>query len=168
MFLKIYKKRKRGASLLLVPRSIGLRIAPICRNEQCWKPHVNAYIIHPPYQRTMIRPKPMRAVYNTPCEASPLLCFLTDSWSCEVHRPSKPKRQLRLYLCICIPTLAQSWAFSKDYGCKDNDYFWKLYQKRRENYDNFLSYLPQNEFICLILMSNEADKSYFVTKFLMF
>ena len=24
-------------------------------------------------------PKPMRAVYNTPCEASPLLCFLTDS-----------------------------------------------------------------------------------------
>ena len=131
MFLDI-QKWKRGASLLLVPRSIGLRIAPICRNEQCWKPHVNAYIIHPPYQRTMIRPKPMRAVYNTPCEASPLLCFLTDSWSCEVHRPSKPKRQLRLYLCICIPTLAQSWAFSKDYGCKDNDIFWKLYQKEEK------------------------------------
>ena len=131
MFLDI-QKWKRGASLLLVPRSIGLRIAPICRNEQCWKPHVNAYIIHPPYQRTMIRPKPMRAVYNTPCEASPLLCFLTDSWSCEVHRPSKPKRQLRLYLCICIPTLAQSWAFSKDYGCKDNDNFWKLYQKEEK------------------------------------
>ena len=151
MFLKIYKKRKRGASLLLVPRSIGLRIAPICRNEQCWKPHVNAYIIHPPYQRTMIRPKPMRAVYNTPCEASPLLCFLTDSWSCEVHRPSKPKRQLRLYLCICIPTLAQSWAFSKDYSCKDNDNFWKLYQKK-EKYNYFLSYMPKNEFICLILV----------------
>lgn len=132
MFLRYTKKRKRGASLLLVPRSIGLRIAPICRNEQCWKPHVNAYIIHPPYQQTMIRPKPMRAVYNTPCEASPLLCFLTDSWSCEVHRPSKPKRQLRLYLCICIPTLAQSWAFSKDYDCKDNDIFWKLYQKEEK------------------------------------
>ena len=52
-------------------------------------------------------------------------------------------RQLRLYLCICIPTLAQSWAFSKDYGCKDSDYLGKLYQKRRENYDNFLNYLPQ-------------------------
>lgn len=35
----------------------------------------------------------------------------------------------------------------------------KLYQKRRENYDNFLNYLPKNEFICLILISNEADKS---------
>ena len=32
------------------------------------------YIIHPPYQRTQIRPKPKRAVYNTPHRASPLLC----------------------------------------------------------------------------------------------
>ena len=69
------QNKKRGASLLLVPRSIGLRIAPVCRNEQCRKPHVNVYIIHPPYQRTLICPKPMGVVYNTPCEASPLLCF---------------------------------------------------------------------------------------------
>ena len=28
-----------------------------------------------------------------------------------------------------------------------------------QNYDNFLYYLPKNEFICLILISNEAEKS---------
>ena len=50
-----------------------------------------------------------------------------------------------------IPTLAQSWAFSKDYSCKDNDNFWKLYQKK-EKYNYFLSYMPKNEFICLILV----------------
>lgn len=85
--------------------------------------------------------------------------FLTTCLKLRSSNQSKPKRQLRLYLCICIPTLAQSWAFSKDYGCKDSDYLGKLYQKRRDNYDNFLNYLPKNEFICLILISNEADKS---------
>ena len=81
--------------------------------------------------------------YNTPCEVSPLLCFLTTCLKLRSSNTSKPKRQLCLYLCICIPTLAQSWAFSKDYGCKDSDYLGKLYQKRRENYDNFLNYLPK-------------------------
>ena len=64
----------------------------------------------------------MRAVYNTPCEV-PIALFLTTCLKLRSSNQSKPKRQLRLYLCICIPTLAQSWAFSKDYGCKDNDNF---------------------------------------------
>ena len=38
-------------------------------------------------------------------------CFVLDNLigTCEIRESSKPKRQLRLYLCICIPTLAQSW-----------------------------------------------------------
>ena len=54
---------------------------------------------------------------------SSIALFLTTCLKLRSSNQSKPKRQLRLYLCICIPTLAQSWAFSKDYGCKDNDYF---------------------------------------------
>ena len=104
---------------------------PECRNEQRWKPHVDVYIIPPPYQRAYC-PKPKRAVYNTPCRASPLLCSWHSVWSCEVLTRQNQSVQLRLYLCICIPTLAQSWAFSKDYGCKDSDYFWILYQKREK------------------------------------
>lgn len=49
---------------------------PDCRNEQRQKPHVSVtYIIHPPDNERYNRPKPMRAVYNTPHEAFPLLCF---------------------------------------------------------------------------------------------
>ena len=86
------------------------------------------YIIPPPYQRAYCS-KPKRAVYNTPCRAFPLLCSWHSVWSCEVLTRQNQSVQLRLYLCICIPTLAQSWAFSKDYGCKDSDNFDKLYQK---------------------------------------
>ena len=75
------------------------------------------YIIPPPYQRAYCS-KPKRAVYNTPCRASPLLCSWHSVWSCEVLTRQNQSVQLRLYLCICIPTLAQSWAFSKDYGAK--------------------------------------------------
>ena len=90
---------------------------PECRNEQRWKPHVDVYIIPPPSQRAFARSQ--RGLYIIHLVGRPH-CFVLDNLigTCEIHESSKPKRQLRLYLCICIPTLAQSWAFSKDYGAK--------------------------------------------------
>ena len=38
------------------------------------------------------RPKPMRAVYNTPHEAFSVALFLTCRWICEILIASKPKR----------------------------------------------------------------------------
>ena len=128
-----YITKKRGASPLLVPRSIGLRIAPSVETSNAESP-TPMYVYNTPYRtiRQTADDDILVRRYITPLGAFPLLCSWQMVWSCEVHRPSKPKRQLRLYLCICIPTLAQSWAFCKDYGCKDSDYFWKLYQKREK------------------------------------
>ena len=47
------------------------------------------------------RSKPMRAVYNTPHETFPLLCFWQSVWSCEVLMASKPKRTVTPYT-VCM------------------------------------------------------------------
>ena len=54
------------------------------------------------------RSKPMRAVYNTPHETFPLLCFWQSVWSCEVLMASKPKRTVTPYtVCMYVcPTSA--------------------------------------------------------------
>ena len=74
----------------------------------------------------------MRAVCNTPCEASPLLCFWQLVWRCEVLTSQNQSVSYAFIYVYVSPTLAQSWAFSKDYDCKDNDNFWKLYQKEEK------------------------------------
>ena len=83
---------------------------PECRNEQRWKPHVDVYIIPPPYQRAYCS-KPKRAVYNTPCRASPLLCSWHSVWSCEVLTRQNQSVQLRLnmYMSPWPPAL---WGLS--------------------------------------------------------
>ena len=95
---------------------------------QRWKPHVDVYIIPPPYQRAYCL-KPKRAVYNTPCRASPLLCSWHSVWSCEVLTRQNQSVQLRLNMYMLPWPPAFLWAFSKGYDCKDSDNFDKLYQK---------------------------------------
>ena len=78
--------------LSLVPRSIGLRIAPSCRNEQRWKPHA---VYEEPISAQGIWWNAMnqrgRTIHLS--GAFPLLCFWQEVWICEVHRTSKSKRQ---------------------------------------------------------------------------
>lgn len=49
------------------------------------------------------RPKPIRAVYNTPHEAFP--CFVLDNFcsNCQILTLSKPKRTVTPYMYICLP-----------------------------------------------------------------
>ena len=101
---------------------------PECRNEQRWKPHVDVYIIPPPYQRAYC-PKPKMAVYNTPCRASPLLCSWHSVWSCEVLTRQNQSVQLRLNMYMSPWPPAFLWAFGKGIDCKDSDNFDKSYQK---------------------------------------
>ena len=125
--LCIYIK-KRGASPDARSTIRRLSHCPSCRNEQCWKPHVDVYIISPPYQRAYCS-KPKRAVYNTPCRASPLLCSWHSVWSCEVLTRQNQSVQLRLNMYMSPRPPALLWAFSKGYGCKNSDNFDKSYQK---------------------------------------
>ena len=84
---------------------------PECRNEQRWKPHADVYIIPPPYQRAYC-PKPKRAVYNTPCRASPLLCSWQLYWNLRDSRIVKTKAYSYALICICRPDLLPSCGLS--------------------------------------------------------
>ena len=69
------------------------------------------------------RPKPMRAVYNTPHETFPLLCFLTISLKLRSSYGVKTKAYsyalYRMYVC---PTSAH-WGFRYGYRrYKDNTF----------------------------------------------
>ena len=83
---------------------------PECRNEQRWKPHVDVYIISPPYQRAYCS-KPKRTVYNTPCRASPLLGSWHSVWSCEVLTRQNQSVQLRLNMYMS-PRPPALWGLS--------------------------------------------------------
>ena len=107
--LCIYIK-KRGASPDARSTIRRLSHCPSCRNEQCWKPHVDVYII-PPYQRAYCS-KPKRAVYNTPCRASPLLCSWQLYWNLRDSRIVKTKAYSYALICICRPNLLPSWGLS--------------------------------------------------------
>ena len=54
----------------------------------------------PSWLRTQKCPKPMRAVYNTPHEASSLLCFWQEVESLRSSNTSKPKRQITPVVCM--------------------------------------------------------------------
>ena len=66
----------------------------------------------PSWLRTQKCPKPMRAVYNTPHEASSLLCFWQEVESLRSSNTSKPKRQITPVVCMssCLPTT--KWCYS--------------------------------------------------------
>ena len=49
--------------------------------------------------------KPIRAVYNTPHEAFPLLCSWQLCSNCQIITASKPKRTVTPYMYICLPNL---------------------------------------------------------------
>ena len=108
--LCIYIK-KRGASPDARSTIRRLSHCPSCRNEQCWKPHVDVYIISPPYQRAYCS-KPKRAVYDTPCRASPLLCSWQLNWNLRDSRIVKTKAYSYALICICRPGLLPSCGFS--------------------------------------------------------
>lgn len=62
----------------------------------------------PSWLRTQKCPKPMRAVYNTPHEASSLLCFWQEVESLRSSNTSKPKRQITPVVCMpsaCPPQM---------------------------------------------------------------
>ena len=84
---------------------------PSCRNEQCWKPHVAVYIIPPPYQRAYCA-KLKRAVYDTPCRASTLLCSWLLNWNLRDSRIVKTKAYSYALICICRPDLLPSCGLS--------------------------------------------------------
>ena len=69
------------------------------------------YIISPPYQRAYCS-KPKRAVYDTPCRASPLLCSWQLNWNLRDSRIVKTKAYSYALICICRPDLLPSCGLS--------------------------------------------------------
>ena len=61
---------------------------------------------------TSICSKPKRAVYNTPCRASPLLCSWQLNWNLRDSRIVKTKAFSYALICICRPDLLPSCGLS--------------------------------------------------------
>ena len=61
---------------------------------------------------TSICSKPKRAVYNTPCRASPLLCSWQLNWNLRDSRIVKTKAYSYALICICRPDLLPSCGLS--------------------------------------------------------
>ena len=71
----LYIRKSVESILSLVPRHKGLHIALIVETSTLKAPRQCKYIASTIDNERQYRSKPMRAVYNTPHETFPLLCF---------------------------------------------------------------------------------------------
>ena len=66
------------------------------------------YIIYPPYQRMQDTSEANEGCIQYTPWGVPVALFLTNRWSCEVLRMSKPKRTVTPFMYICPPNLCPS------------------------------------------------------------
>ena len=105
-------KKKRGATLSLVPRSIGLRIALLVRNEQRWKPHADVLYIYAIKGIGKTTNTKEGCIKYIPWDV-PAALFLTSIRMCEVPTRQNQSVQLRLFMYMCHDPPLPIGAFSK-------------------------------------------------------
>lgn len=103
----LYTIRNVEPVLSLVPLVKAFALPGLSKRATPKAPRLCTYIDSTIDNERQNRSKPMRAVYNTPHEAFPLLCSWQLCSNCQILTASKPKRTVTP-LCIYVhPTFAQ-------------------------------------------------------------
>ncbi len=143
--LAVYTERGCGIQrenvepvLLLVPRVKAFALPGLSKRATLKAPRKCKYTVtlNRP-QTTESRSKPMKAVYNTPYEAFCIALFLTTRRVCEVLTRQNQSVQLRLFLCIGLPTCAPLG--------------FRLQGRRGQRYYNFPKRKRKRGFFCNLL-----------------